>query len=60
VVFLHKGRVVLAGRPDELIEQFGGEDRIETRRAGLADVFMAATGEELAPDARFPIPDSGS
>lgn len=57
VVFLHKGRVVLTGKPDELIEQFGGVDRVETRRAGLADVFMAATGEELAPDSRSPIPD---
>jgi ABC-type multidrug transport system ATPase subunit len=50
VVFLHKGRVVLTGKPDVLIESLGAADRMEIRRPDLADVFLAATGEALAPE----------
>lgn len=49
VLFLHRGRIVLEGSPADLIERFGGEERLERRRPDLADVFRAATGEVLQP-----------
>ncbi len=49
VVFLHRGRIVLQGAPADLVERFGGSERMELKRPDLADVFRAATGEALQP-----------
>jgi ABC-2 type transport system ATP-binding protein len=60
VIFLHKGRVILAGKPDELIARLGASEPVEIRRPDLADVFLAATGAELVPDSRFALRNSPS